>query len=229
MQLLPYRVQLRIELLHLVVVLLGHGALMVTEHGHLLVGAVVLGDLLINGHVGVHVLVQQGVEGHARVVRAEYLGGQPRHEALEVVVEDAHVELEDLIPIILPLAVLVHPPEQLDVLVHLRQHLGGVLVPDAVLTQEVELEGAGRLQHHVLHLEGAAAHGVRLVVILVVPGTQRELVDEVGGHRHLLHDTVLRVELGCVVLPDRFYVVPQVASLLVLLLVAVRLEPGVGG
>ena len=47
------------------------------------------------------------------------------------------------------------------------------------------------VQRDVLDAEAAAADGVGLVLVLLVAGSQRELVDEVEGHGALPHAHLL--------------------------------------
>ena len=58
------------------------------------------------------------------------------------------------------------------------------------------------MQRDVLDPERAAADGVGLVLVLLVARPQRQLVDEVEGHRPLTDAHLLRLELGRVVVPD---------------------------
>ena len=58
------------------------------------------------------------------------------------------------------------------------------------------------MQRDVLDPERAAADRVGLVLVLLVARPQRQLVDEVEGHRPLPDAHLLRLELGRVVVPD---------------------------
>ena len=89
--------------------------------------------------------------------------------------------------------------EQHDVLENLFVDLHAVEVPDGVFAQEIEDEVVRRLARDVLVSQRATAHGVCLVVALLVASSQRKAVDEVHGRRTLSFDHDFVSEVGRVV------------------------------
>mmetsp|Transcript_6102 Transcript_6102/g.11807 ORF Transcript_6102/g.11807 Transcript_6102/m.11807 type:complete len:289 (-) Transcript_6102:675-1541(-) len=152
---------------------------MVTQHRHLVVSVVVKLEL---GGVALHKLLLAGVvlklvqlliQSVRRVERAEHLGGEARHELLEVDVEGGGCELVEYVVLrLLGFARVVFANETLHVLVYLLEvgflplphkrvlwvvlkllgpllilgdKLERVLVLDRVLSQEVEHDGRALL------------------------------------------------------------------------------------
>mmetsp|Transcript_1037 Transcript_1037/g.3046 ORF Transcript_1037/g.3046 Transcript_1037/m.3046 type:complete len:231 (+) Transcript_1037:1000-1692(+) len=169
------------QLLHAGFEPLGDGALVVAQNGHLAVGAIVH-ELLLRGGDGrldlLHAEAQLLLQGHRCVVRTEHLGAEAGHERGQVLVEHVHSELvEHVRRLVLALA------EALQVLQHLHSHLAvhtqidHLVVAHRVLAQEVELDAVVVGELDVLHAQRAAAHRVRLIIILLVANTQSELVN----------------------------------------------------
>mmetsp|Transcript_16304 Transcript_16304/g.39842 ORF Transcript_16304/g.39842 Transcript_16304/m.39842 type:complete len:546 (+) Transcript_16304:388-2025(+) len=221
-QLLVHRLLLVVQLLHLRVVRLAHALLVIAQHRHLLVGGVVRRLLHDQRAVGVR-LLKQLVEDEGGVVRAEHLDGQARHQALQVLVHLGGVDLvEDVVVRLLALAELLQRG------VHQRVHLVLLQVADGVLTQEVQLEGAGRAEVQVPHAQRAHPHRVRQVLVLLAARTQRQLVHQVRGDRELLLQLRAGLHLLQVVAADGVHRQLQLARLLVLLDVRLSFDGGRG-
>ena len=85
--------------------------------------------------VAVGQLLQLLLEGDGCVVSTEHFGRQSGHEGAQVLVQDGSVEtVEQVVTLLLALH------EQLQVLEDALLHLDVVVVPDGILTEEVELD-----------------------------------------------------------------------------------------
>jgi len=81
------RFYLVLDLFHLTSVTLADGPLMVTQNSDLAVGTIVGQELFSHGAVGWSQYVQLILESKRGVVGTEHLGGQTRHEVLEMLVQ----------------------------------------------------------------------------------------------------------------------------------------------
>mmetsp|Transcript_31018 Transcript_31018/g.73741 ORF Transcript_31018/g.73741 Transcript_31018/m.73741 type:complete len:491 (-) Transcript_31018:301-1773(-) len=207
---------------------------MVTQDGDLLVGRVVVGDLLVNNRPQVLLcrLIEEAVERDRCVVRTKHLDAEPWHLLFEELVQHVGVQLaEQLVVGLLPFLVEAFPKlllEDLHVLVDVFLYLDGVLISDRVLTEEVKLDVQVVHELHILHLEVAAADSVGLIVVLLVPRTERQLVDEVHRRPHLRLFVVLCLGKRLILPLDSYDVVLEHARLLILLTVRLRLEAACG-
>lgn len=120
--------------------------------------------------------------------------------------------------------------EHLQVLEHLPLHRELVVEANAIFAQKVEDDRVGLAERDMLKLERAAADRLSLVVgILLVAGSQRELVNQVHGCGALpvRHDIALH--LLVVIGTDPGDVLLELAGLLKLLEVGLALDSTVGG
>lgn len=67
-----------------------------------------------------------------------------------------------------------------------RHYVNGLKVAHGVLAQKVKRDRLGVfVKGQVLHTQGAAAHSVCLVLLLLIAGTQRQHVNNPDGRSHL--------------------------------------------
>eukprot|EP00754_Rhynchopus_humris_P047794 Rhum_TRINITY_DN7340_c0_g1::Rhum_TRINITY_DN7340_c0_g1_i1::g.22689::m.22689 len=195
---------------------------MVTQNGNLGVGLVEVHHLLRLRQLGVdRLLLEDLVKEERCVVGTEHLCTQSRHELLEVRVQVRRLHLVEHLVLGQRAAVLAHQKLLHQVVDRLRD-LDVVVVPDRVLTQEVEVQEelfVLRERRDVLGTQRAAPDGVRLILTLVTTHTQGKLVDEVHGNAHLQPLHVLALEAGLVVVTNLLDNVLQTPRHLELLLV----------
>mmetsp|Transcript_13327 Transcript_13327/g.34611 ORF Transcript_13327/g.34611 Transcript_13327/m.34611 type:complete len:260 (+) Transcript_13327:471-1250(+) len=158
---------------------LGLGLLVITQDGHLPVGVVVelhqliLSVLVLLRHVELAQLLLQRVRG---VVRTEHLRREVLHELFEVLVQQWW---RDLVKQVFGRLLVLH--ECYDILVDQVGHLNCVLVPDGILTQEIEVDDIRGLTRDVLHSQGATTDSISLFLcVLLSTNSESQFVDEVN-------------------------------------------------
>lgn len=113
------------------------------------------------------------MQSDACIVRPEHLGAQIVHVLLQVVVQNAGVDLvEEILPRLLGTAIETVGHEALDQLVDQGLHLYCVEIPHRVFTQKIEGDFVVLFQLDVLHSERAAANRVGLVFSLLVADSE---------------------------------------------------------